>query len=459
MSLVIDDTTPGAEGVMNRLGAIAYALEKLNAARDPATSGSWAEAIDDVFEQFVGVAPDVLAAVTPLTAARQSGDRAHNGVAAALRAAAESLVVYMTNADAPLVSRTVDEALRRLVAAFKAGGYYFDANTVSGTPTQTSLTGTGLVVVDVKDGDGYPLQNLLAETLRIRVIETTTAGAEVLEVLGEEAESDRLSSRWPKGSGSRARYTSIAAGNDGVITNGDFETFTVANTPDDWTLEVGAAGTDFYSEGSTVYEGAKALKIAGDGSTLPRLKQELSGLAVKQPYAVVVALRMSAAPSTGVLTLDVHNGTGVITDEKGTSQATTIDLTTLGTSYVLKSFVFRLPDPLPANVYLRLHTSTAIETGKNLFVDSVRIIRMTKPAVGSPGNVPNIAIASGAVAWSGDDGAPDGSTVFKIVTANNRASKWLLYLDRLFDLGANGLRFPVTGDAGASTLVNDSLIG
>jgi hypothetical protein len=461
MTLVIDSTTPGAEGLCNRLGAILYALELVNTSRDPATSGAWPAAVDDVYDLFAGVAPDLLATITPLTAARDAGAKGLDAIAKALRTSAENLVRKMCY-DAGLVpAATLEESLLAWVAAMKAGGYYFDANTVAGTPTQTSLTGNGLVVVDVKDGDGFALQNLLAETLRIRVLDTSTAGAEVLQVLGEAAESDKLSYRWPKGSGANGRFTSIAAGSDGIITNGTFETFTVANTPDGWTLEVGAAGTDFLSEASTVYEGAKSLKIVGDGSTLPRLKQGLDTdlLVPKQPYAVVAAMRMSSAPSTGVLTLDAHNGSGVITDEKGTNQSTTIDLTTLGTSFVLKSFVFRLPDPLPAAVYLRLHTSTAIETAKSLFIDSIRIIPLARPAVGLPGGVPFVGFASGSTAWSGDDGDPAGTTVFKIVTTNNRASKWLLYLDRVFDLIAKGLRFPVTGDTGATTLVNDSLIG
>jgi hypothetical protein len=461
MTLVIDSTTPGAEGLCNRLGAILYALELVNASRDPATSGAWPEAIDDVFDQFDGVTPELLAVISPLTAARDAGAKSLDTLARALRTSAENLVNKMC-VDAGIVpSSTLLESLKAWIAAMKAGGYYFDANTVAGTPTQTSLTGTGLIVVDVKDGDGYALQNLIAETLRIRVVDTTTAGAEVLQVLGEANEPDKLAYRWPKGSGSNGRYTSVAPGADGIIAGGDFETFTVANTPDGWTLQVGAAGTDFFSENTHVYEGSKSLKILGDGSTLPRMRQllDVDLLTAKQPYAFVIAGKMSAAPSTGVLTIDLHDGTSVIADEKGTNQSTTIDLTTLGTSFVLKSFVARLPDPKPAAVYLRIHTSTAIESGKSLYLDSLRVIAMTKPVVGIPGNVPNIAVASGAVAWSGDDGDPTGTTVFKVVTTNNRASKWLLYLDRVFDLGAKGLRFPVTGDSGASTLVNDSLIG
>lgn len=461
MTLVIDDTTPGAEGLCNRLGAILYALELVNASRNPATSGSWAEAVDDVFGQFVGVDPDVAATVAPLVAGRDAGGKGLDAIAKALRTAAIAVVNKML-LDAGLVpAATLEESLAAWIAAMKAGGYYFDANAITAAATQTSLAGNGLVVVDVKDGDGYALQNLLAETLRIRVVDTTTAGAEVLQVIGQAVESDRLSFRWPQGSGANGRFTSVAAGADGILSNGTFETFTVANTPDDWTLDVGAAGTDFLSESSTVYEGSKSLKFVGDGATLHAISQELDVdlLTAKQPYAFVLAARMSAAPATGVLTLDLYDGGGVIADEKGTNQSTTIDLTTLGTSFVLKPFVFRLPDPLPAHVYLRLRCTTAIETGKNLFVDSARIIAMAKPATGIPGNVPNIAIASGSSPWSGDDGDPTGATVFKIVTTNDRASKWLLYLDRVFELGAKGLRFPVTGDSGASTLVNDSLIG
>lgn len=455
MSVTLDSTTAGAEGLFNRLGRIAKAVDTINVSRDHGTASEWADKVVDVLGYYDAASVEIRETVDGLLPALRDAQSGLDAMQAALVQAAAETVIAMFEADAPLPEQTLDEALAALIRQMKTDGDYVDPNTVAASVTQTSLTGTGVVVVTTKRGDGSINQNLIAETSRIRVEDNTTAGSESLSIRGQHAADDSLAFDWPIGSGGSRTYTSLdAESSANLLTNGGFETFTVANTPDDWTISVGSAGSSVFSEASTVYYGAKALKITGDGSELTQLRQALTTaqLSALTNYAVNLFGRVSAAPSTGVLTVDLFDGTSVINDEAGTANSFTIDLTTIGTSFVAKNGTFRLPDPIPTTVYLRLRLSTALETGKSVFLDQVALQEMF--SITADGTTPDVAIFSGATGWAIDDGGDTATNVFTIAVTNDRASQWQTWFERFFAMAARGMQLPYSG----STLINDSLI-
>lgn len=456
MAVTLTGTSSGDQGLFNRLGKIGNLLTLLNAYRGGGSAGNLPVEIAAAAALYDGDDATQRLPVSDLLTGLATGQAGLGTLATQLRTAAQRTLVEMFDADSPLPSRTVAEALIALGRQMRtATTHYVDGNSLGATVTSTGNDGNGAIVVSTKNGEGYSLENLLAETILITCVEASTAGQEVLRFRGEQAVSDRLSHLWPAGSGCDARLTAIAAGGtNNLLTNGDFEDFTVANTPDGWTLEVGAAGTEIFSEGSVVYAGAKALKLAGGTAVNTQIYQALTGLRAKTPYAVNLWCKNDVNPAAGVLTVDLHDGSNVIADDAGTNNSFTIDLTTLGTSYVAKNAMFRLPEPVPSTVRLRVRASTAISSGTNTYLDHLAFARATQLNASLPGANPFVCPFSGASNWSLDDGN-FGARVFKLVTTNDLASLWQLLLCRLFETDGSGWIAPVSG----TTLVNDSLIG
>lgn len=449
-------TLTSTGGLFARLGKLGHLLNTINTARGTSFRDEMIDALETVDADNDEQIRDAFAGLLP---ANNQGHSALNSYVRAIQTAAQDLLIRQVDADNPLPARTLALALPELIRQMKqATTHYVDANSVGATATQTNLDGDGAVVLSTKDVYGVPLENLIAEDLEITVTNTTTAGRESLNVRGEEAQTDKLHSSYPQGSGGNRTYTAIdaasSAGN--VLSNGDMEDFTTANTPDDWTIDIGAAGSQVLEEASTVYKGAKALELVGDGATLTQISQVISAnnlIRSRRQYAIALWMRRDATPpAAGVLTVDLHDGSGVINDEAGTANSFTIDLTALTASFVAYSGVFRLPEPLPSTVTLRIRQSTALTSGRSVFLDHVALGEMYQPS--QNGRTPFVAFFSGASNWSLDDATRD-DRVFRIATTNDGASLWQAMFDKLFNTSDLGLTLPTSG----TTLVNDSLIG
>lgn len=453
MAVILTDAGP--YGLFNRLGLLGGLLNDTNTSRAAIALTIATEVLP--YWEGTGNSAATKNTVIGLLPAGYAAQSSLSPYVSAIRTAALNTLIEMFDADAPLPKKDAQHALLALrKQMFTATTSRFEANSPTATYTGTSLTGTGNVVTCVKDGYGYTLENILAERLRMRVNQgTQTAGAERIQVLGEQAITDKLSHLWPAGSGSDATYTSLSPGGtaDELDGDGDFNTFTVANTPDGWSIITGAAGADILSEASTKYAGANGLEILGDGSTLSQIRRAVT-LEAQTNYAINFYCRMSTNPAAGVLTIDLYDGSGVINDEAGTANSFTVDLTTLGTTFVAKSGTFRLPDPVPTTVYLRVRLSTAITNTHSLFIDHMAMQEATQPDRTNLGATPYLAVFSGATNWSVDDGAFDGTTTFKVETLNGRTSLWQELMDKFFDTSKLGITFPTSG----TDLIDDALI-
>ena len=453
-SAAVDANSIDVNTLFSRIGKLGHVLNTINGRRGGSAAGDIPVEVNDALAAYDGTPNFNREAVASLLNALTGMQGSMAGILSTVRDAARTDLINSFHADDPLEELTVEAALNALTRLLGTL-YYVEPNTIGVTLTSTGNSGTGVIGVCVKDGLGRPLENLLAEGLHITVTGTSTAGSEQLRIRGEVAQHDKLHYEWPAGSGADATYVSVdaASTSKNKLTNGTFETFTVANTPDNWTIVTGSAGTHLFSEASVVYAGSKALRIAGDGSNLTQIKQNIvAKVAGRTVYMLNFWARMSAAPSQGVLVADLHDGTNVINDEQGVAQTLSVDLTTLGTTYTARQLDFRLVEPLPAAVWLRFRLSTAIENGKSLYLDHAAVAPMTQP--GDPEDyTPFVCIFSGAVNWALDDGA--GTKVLKITTTNSRGSQWQELLDRFYDTVDVSWLTPTSG----VVLINDNLIG
>jgi len=255
-------------------------------------------------------------------------------------------------------------------------------------PSNFIGTGNGFVVVSVnRPFDGRMLENAYAEKLTFTCTADSytgnaTAGNEQFSVSGVGAETDYFGFDWPLGSNASINQTAIYSNvdntNNNLLVNGSFNNFTVtANLPDSWTFTAGVAGVTVFQENTLTYSGASALRILGDGVTLPSWSQAFGSvagsLAPLTQYAFNIVLRRDgAAPANGTLVFDWVDQNGVvILDAAGVANSLTVNCATqLSTSYNAFNVAFRTPLILPTTISMRMHfTGTPLTTGRSVYLD------------------------------------------------------------------------------------------
>lgn len=385
---------------------------------------------------------------------------AETSIASYYRGLARSTVIQMVIEASPQSNKSLSTALNYVVAQMVAGSQTVQASAVAASVAAGSNTGNAVCIATTKTASGLVAENLFAEVIAGVVTNDSqsggaTAGREGLSFAGQFAVSDALSYLYPSGSGASQSLRAIAAssyngsGTANQLANGDFETWTVANIPDGWHIGTGTAGTQVLQSTGTFYDGLSSLEFAGDASTLTSLYTALgtdTQAAVKPltQYAVNGWMKVSAAPAAGVLTVALTDGSGtVINDAQGNANSFTVNLVTLGTTFVPVNGWFRTPRVLPSAVRLQFKLTTALSASKNLFIDRVSL---ASPAPFYSGG-PTIAVFSGnANLISGDS-----------FTVTTTSTPGLLQagFDRLFGMKSLGLLLP---SVASSPTISDSLI-
>ena len=286
------------------------------------------------------------------------------------------------------LSVSINEVIRQMGLA----GATIRACTVTATPTGFTGAGNGTFVASVRRPlDGKVLENSFAETVLVTVTDDSytggsTEGNEGLLVTGTGVSISPFAFDWPIGSGASVGVSAIdgAASNSSgnLLTNSGWDDWTVnLSLPDNWTLEVGTAGTSVYQEFTITYDPPpnSSLAIVGDGVTLVALKQEF-GIASGTPpflfpliqYGVNLYIRRGASAGTGTLAVELVDDDGnLISDEGGNVNQYTIDLSALTTTFTAYSGSFRLPRVVPYPNYIRLRMTVALQAGRTVYLDKM----------------------------------------------------------------------------------------
>ncbi|MCC7422545.1 MAG: carbohydrate binding domain-containing protein [Planctomycetaceae bacterium] len=282
----------------------------------------------------------------------------------------------------------VAELIRQMVSDSES----VDASTVTvGTVTAASgNVGTGNVAVTLlMDGVTSPASGVAAhpkyagvtselacaETITIVCIADShtdglTAGQEQFAIHGEVLNQGPFDYR-SEGSGSGPTIQTVDVST--VITNGDFETFTVANTPDSWTLS-GTAGTHIFSDATAgnFHRGAKALKFTGNG-VVPNISvsQDISdaGLTPLRGYVLSFWMKGSASIADGDVTVQVFNDLSAMGSK-------TIAAASIPTTWTHYTAFFVTPATTLVSPYVQLLWDAGggtITNAKSVWFDDVRI--------------------------------------------------------------------------------------
>lgn len=471
----------GGGGLFDRLGLIFGGLDDINALRGGAatarvlSTADFNDRRDALFAEYADGTP-LASVIDGVDADLVAWKKAQQRWFTSMKTLAQDTLIAMADADAPLSSKTVAAAMKELIKQMASSGDDVNASAPSAGSASAvgSPTGNPQFVFSVSGGSGVNREYILAETMRIEVTSdaygagTATARNEAVKVTGAALQSDTFSELWPDGSGANKSLNLTDSMSDNgtsgnLLVNSSFETFTTSNKPDNWitTANSTVAGTHLIKEDSVIYGdgGAHSLQIKGDGSVLVTLRQQFdttssttadSGgspqvLAARTPYAVGFWCRNDSNPAAGVLRVALVDGSGnVINDDNGTANSFTVTLTSLGTSFVFKQGVFRLPAAVPSTVYLEFKTTTAQTSGRITYIDGLALAKMTELYTGGP--------YMAAFAASTNPAVGDRWTV----AMSNTQGAMQAWFERCFGMRALGLQLP--SDTGGSETVADSLI-
>lgn len=395
-------------------------------------------------------------------------------IGGACQATAAATLNRMIYRDHPLPNQTLQNGsnlanLQELIRQMKVAGASVQSQNIVITDATFYGIGKGVVAYTIKrPSDGLELQNAFSEDLTYTCIRDSysggaQAGNEGFSVVGKGIESNPFAFDWPEGSNAAASLNAINGAADtsqgNLLTNSGFDSFD-GNTPDNWEIEVGAAGTQVFKETGLVLGTGSAVRILGDGSTLTSIKQGFNSsdgttsiLLPQRQYAVNVFIRGDGvSPAAGVLTVELvdENGT-VVQDANGVANSfSTVlpgKLTTIYTGY---SAAFRTPIIMPTQTYLRIRLSTALTNSRSLYLDRVGFGFMTQTYTSGP----YVAVFSSYPPFVLNDYAIQSVT-------NNRASDaslstWQTLFTRLFpnDIINNELLLP----SSSTPTISDDLI-
>jgi hypothetical protein len=374
---------------------------------------------------------------------------------------ATTTVLEMVKADKPSVAGSLQDAITEIRSQMITAGASVKKCTVAASVVAGANTGDGVVSVSAKRGDGLDQELMFPEVAYIRCVGDSqtggaTAGQEQFLYYGPVSARGVWSPNYPIGSGTSTGFTVIDPTVDGtsatyygnILTNGSFEAFT-SNTPNGWTATTGAAGTNF-QQGATVYAGTKSLQFIGSAVSTALEQTLLQGaLSPSTSFGVCLWARVSSAPGAGVLTVELIDGSGtVINDDQGAANSYTINLVTIGTTFVNQRSVFRLPKLVPSTVKLRLRMSTQLSGGTNAFVDHLSMGRLVQAYPGGPGMVGH----SGATKFVANDFFTMTTTNDYGGASNLSTIQWLA--DRLFKTRSMGILLP----SNAAPTIPDTLI-
>jgi hypothetical protein len=380
----------------------------------------------------------------------------------ALQSVAQSTVIQMMDEVSPLVSKDLKTALTALIASMGATSDSVKKPTASvSVAAGGSNHSNGVCTASILGPNGLQMDYVLGEALTLTCTSDSqgnaTAGSEPLSIKGATAQPDPLQWDYPLSSGVSTSTTAVDASLNqqlNLLFNSGFDTFTVSNTPDNWTIATGSAGTTVF-DGSTgqAFKG-DVLKITGNGSELTSLTQsfnQTSGgntykLLPSTVYAINFWTKVSAVPSGGVLEVSLIDGSGtIIQNAQSVDNKIQVTLSGETTSYAAHSAYFQTPTVLPASTpyKIRVRLSTAMDNAKSVYVDHLAMAIPKQVYSGGPY----------VTVFSGSSTLILGDTFTPTVSQAND-SQWQLAMDQLCNMRALGLQIPSSG----SPTVAESLI-
>jgi hypothetical protein len=241
------------------------------------------------------------------------------------------------------------------------------------------------------------------------------AGAEQFSIVGYPSQ-DPTDGSDARGSGAASIQVVNAAN---LVSNGNFESFTVTDTPDGWTIAAGTVTTNV-KESATAYTGVSSVELLGDGATTTiTLTQAMAQLQPRTAYVFTVAYRKGGTVNTGS-TLKVELTSASVSALN--KLLLNGDPNGYTTSYQIAHLFFVTGAIVPADYTLQIAWTSANSAGSSavLYFDD---LVLAQPTVF--GNT-QYALVRGPIDFVYSD-------AFTVTTANNYAGLFQTFFGRFYN--------------------------
>jgi hypothetical protein len=395
---------------------------------------------------------------------------AENTYVASLSTLSLAALIADVKADRPLQTESLTTAVKELRRQMLVAG-----ETLNDCPGSVAVAAVGVPTGDptfvfgVREGpSGLVTDFLVPDVYLLTCTEDRSTGgtahAETFSLVGKPADALPTDATYPSGTSLDETVILIdPATDESIVTNGGFDDFAVANTPDDWTLGAGTlAGTHVFEKVSDDPRGTtasnKSLRLVGDGSVLIKVRQEIT-LEPNGVYSAQFRLKKVADPGTDwAVSLLLVDSTGAAVAGNGAfanllTSATAGSVAANWTNVV--SGLFLAPAVIPVDgvfLEIRFHqfgaSTTAAANTAEVYVDHVSVIASEPLYDGGPT----------LVGFSGTTESVAGDTRTATVTLSSGVpSAYLLRgMDRLLGLASLDDRIP-TVSGGTETQL-DALV-
>jgi len=217
---------------------------------------------------------------------------------------------------------------------------------------------------------GVTSQLAVSDTITVRCI-GDTYGQELFQWVGRPKS---IPFHWQDtGTGTGPTFSVINATTS--FTNQTFDTFSTANTPDNWTLDSGTAGSHIFKESSGFL--GSALKFTGDGAlaSIQVSQAPVSTPTPRRRYYVSFWVKGTAGTGSGSLTVQFE-GTGYTA---GASEKVTMNAAALAaaTSWTHKGFWVNMPTQIPSDFKLVIKVTGTLTSAKDVIIDDLAMAPVT----------------------------------------------------------------------------------
>lgn len=417
------------DGLFDRLGRLIKLVQAVHDYVGGTSSGQLPYHVDRFVDTFTAGTNGERLTFEGIQSQLASQQSSGSSFVSSLYSYAANLVIEMAHADSPLPAKTIDEAIRELVAQMNDGSETVNASEPAASVAYGgSNDGNGVLVVSVVDGKGLKLQRSIAETVAVRFESATSATA-----YGQSADASSSDYNYPTGSGASISLPVAVLESAGVLVNGNLDSWT-SSDPDSWTI-----GSGFAKETSVVRTtGGNSAKVASGTASM---EQDITGTIEGQvPYLLSVGLKAAGALSSGVFKITITDGSSDLADEQAAAQALTVNFGSVTTSWLTFATIVQFADPLPATVKIKVAVTTGFD--QILYVDD---ICFGEEAVQLYEDGPFAALASGTDEFGLDDTAT--------IAVTNTKGAFQDYFTRMFP---GTLLLPSA--TGAAETISDSLI-
>ncbi len=155
------------------------------------------------------------------------------------------------------------------------------------------------------------------------------------------------------------------------VANGDFETFTTADEPDNWTMAGGAASTDFFEDntGKFIFRGSSSLRVITTGVSL---KQQIHNVVHDKLYMLSVqCARLDTDPGSMDVVLSVEDSSG---GDVYFTNTTTISSPSSGDEFVSARLHWYLDSAKDnKDVYIKILINNFVSLPVTLYLDEVLV--------------------------------------------------------------------------------------